>query len=386
MQIVHAGQPFPDSWTFAVFLAGPTPRSADVPSWRPAALAHLESRGFDGVIFVPEPPTGRRSPEYLDQVEWERQGLHFADRIVFWVPRDTATLPGFTTNVEFGRWCTSAKAVLGFPPGAPKTKYLAWLAGVEGVSVHSSLEETLDDALAGWPGAPRRSGGERHVPLHVWNTPAFQGWYRDLTRHGNRLDAAEVLWASPGKGLPFAHVLRARVWVAAESRHKENEWVLSRPDVACVVLYHRPPGAGLLETEVVLVKEFRTPGRSADGFVREPPGGSHPGGEEDPVGLAVAEVEEETGFRIDPARLRPLGCRQGAGTLSSHQIHAFAAELSAEEMGLMRRRAAEGRVYGVGEDSERTAVEVLPLRRLLSESLTDWTAVGVLLQALVDGL
>ena len=62
---------------------------------------------------------------------------------------------------------------------------------------------------------------------------------------------------------------------------------------------------------------------------------------------------------------------------------AFAVGLSAEEMALMRRRAAEGKVYGVGEDSERTTVEVLPLRRLLSEPLADWSAVGVLLQALV---
>src|SRR5262249_52613390 len=141
--------------------------------------------GFDGAVFVPEPASGARAPEYDDQVEWERQGLSLADRILFWVPRDLETMPAFTTNVEFGRWCTSGKIVRGPPPGAPKNKYLAWLAGVESVPVHGNLPAAVADALDGWAEAPERSGGERHVPLHVWNTDSFQAWYQSLRAAGN---------------------------------------------------------------------------------------------------------------------------------------------------------------------------------------------------------
>ena len=42
MQVVYAKQEFPESWSFAIFLAGPTPRDPEAPSWRPEALAWLE--------------------------------------------------------------------------------------------------------------------------------------------------------------------------------------------------------------------------------------------------------------------------------------------------------------------------------------------------------
>src|SRR6266511_3357557 len=38
----------------SLFLAGPTPRSADVPSWRPEALNLLRGLGFAGTVLVPE--------------------------------------------------------------------------------------------------------------------------------------------------------------------------------------------------------------------------------------------------------------------------------------------------------------------------------------------
>jgi 8-oxo-dGTP pyrophosphatase MutT (NUDIX family) len=384
MRVVYAGQPFPDSWRMAVFLAGPTPRSAGVPSWRPEALDRIRDTGFDGVVFVPEAASGERLPEYDDQVEWERQGLNFADRILFWVPRDLNTLPGLTTNVEFGLWCGSGKAVLGYPPSAPRTKYLGWLAEVEGVAVYPTLAETLAAALEGWAGAPERSGGERHVPLHVWQAESFQRWYRSLRAAGNRLEEARLLWSAPPPARPpFAWVLWARVWVAAEGRCKANEWVFTRTDVSCVVLYHRPPGRDLLDADVVLVREFRTPARTPDGFLHELPGGSSHHPSRDPRDVAVEELREETGLHLSRDRLRPLGSRQAAGTLSSHHAHAFAVEATAEEMDGLRRLAAQGEARGVGGDSERTYVEVVPVREILQGRQADWATLGVVMQALL---
>ena len=65
--------------------------------------------------------------EYLDQVEWEHAGLEAATVIAFWVPRDLNTLPGFTTNVEFGRCVGSGRIIYGRPDQAPKNRYLDWL-------------------------------------------------------------------------------------------------------------------------------------------------------------------------------------------------------------------------------------------------------------------
>jgi ADP-ribose pyrophosphatase YjhB (NUDIX family) len=384
MRVVHAGQPFPESWRLAIFLAGPTPRSPEVPSWRPEALELLAASGFDGVVFVPETPSRERAPEYDNQVEWERQGLNLADRLLFWIPRDLTTLPAFTTNVEFGRWCTSGKVILGFPPSAPKNKYLAWLAGVEGVPVHGTLADSVAAALEGWRDAPERSGGERHVPLHLWQTEAFRAWYASLRAAGNRLEEAQVLWsfARPGKGAAFAWALHARIWVASEGRYKDNEWVLARPDVSCVVLSHRPEGAELLETRVVLVREFRTPARTADGFVHELPGGSHTDSGLSPAEVASEEVSEETGLRLEPGRLCLVGSRQLAATLSAHHGHVFAAELTAEEMERLARQAASGEPCGVEGDSERTYLEIVTVGELLAGELADWATVGMVLQAL----
>jgi hypothetical protein len=141
MRVVYARQPCPAELGPSLFLAGPTPRSRDVASWRPAALRLLREADFAGTVFVPEDPEeGGLPAAYADeQVHWEWRCLDHATRIVFWVPRDLKTLPGFTTNVEFGLYCRSGKALLGFPPGVPKTRYLHLLAEACGVPVFHDL-------------------------------------------------------------------------------------------------------------------------------------------------------------------------------------------------------------------------------------------------------
>src|SRR5262245_28260250 len=108
MQIVYARQDHARAARPALFLAGPTPRSRAVPSWRPDALRILRELLFPGTVFVPE-NSGEDglSPAYEEQVLWEWACLEWADAIAFWVPRDLGTLPGFTTNVEFGLYCRS---------------------------------------------------------------------------------------------------------------------------------------------------------------------------------------------------------------------------------------------------------------------------------------
>lgn len=126
MQHIYSDQP--PTWNGpSLFLARPTPRRADVASWRPAAIAHLAAHGFTGTVLIPERHAAQAQFDYLDQVEWEFAALERADLILFWIPRDTATLPGFTTNVEFGRYLGRRPLLYGRPEGRPHNRYLDWL-------------------------------------------------------------------------------------------------------------------------------------------------------------------------------------------------------------------------------------------------------------------
>lgn len=115
----------------SIFLAGPTPRDfTKVESWREDAIKELNQLKFTGHLFIPETEGGGWHGNYNEQVLWEWRALGRAAATVFWVPRDLETLPGFTTNVEFGFMAVRFhdRLILGCPDGAPKTKYLKHIA------------------------------------------------------------------------------------------------------------------------------------------------------------------------------------------------------------------------------------------------------------------
>jgi hypothetical protein len=124
MNLLHPGDPLVLPLDRAIFLAGPTPRSTDVKSWRPEAVEILRLAGFDGDVLAPERMDWAVKFDYEDQVEWELRGLENCAVIAFWVPRDMATMPALTTNVEFGMFVRSRRAIYGRPHDAPHTRYL----------------------------------------------------------------------------------------------------------------------------------------------------------------------------------------------------------------------------------------------------------------------
>ncbi|WP_197717024.1 nucleoside 2-deoxyribosyltransferase domain-containing protein [Glycomyces terrestris] len=379
--VVHANETPPEWWDAAVFLAGPLPRSAAVPSWNPEAVRHLRERWrHDGrlVVFTPELREGVLA-DYTGQIEWEHRGLHDADVILFWVPRDLETMPALTTNIEYGAWYDSGKVVFGAPPSAPKNEYLRYLAESRGVPVADRLDAAAGAALDLIGAGARREGGERSVPLLVWRTESFQTWYGAQRAAGNVLEGARLEWTFRVGARREAVVYWAahvQVRVAAEDRVKSNEVVISRPDTAQVLLYR--PGPSLDETAVVLVREFRSPASTADGFVHELPGGSSRE-ESDPAAQALAEVREETGLRLTADRLRPIGSRQVAATMSGHRAHLFAAEVTEAELRWLAEQ--RGTAHGEG-DSERTWVEIATWGEVRKRGLADWATLGMIAQAL----
>ncbi|MEU9405801.1 nucleoside 2-deoxyribosyltransferase domain-containing protein [Streptomyces sp. NPDC048281] len=139
----------------SVFLAGPTPdKSAPVPSWRPDALALITAQ-WPGpeplTVLTPESRDGIRAERYEHQVDWETDARAAAGAILFWIPRDMRTMPGMTTNVEFGLDVSTGRAVLGVPADCPnpeRNRYLAYVARRHGVPVRETLTDTVAEALA----------------------------------------------------------------------------------------------------------------------------------------------------------------------------------------------------------------------------------------------
>lgn len=137
--------------TRSIFLAGPCPRD-DSADWRDEAVELFKKYGFNGEIYN---PTNRdyetMGPDaYTIQTNWERDHLHKANVVLFWVPRDLVKNPAFTTNVEFGYWMgkDSSKCVYGRPDESEKNTYLDWTFNKEtGRSALNSLEDTVKEAI-----------------------------------------------------------------------------------------------------------------------------------------------------------------------------------------------------------------------------------------------
>lgn len=147
MKTIHSDQPLVVSGP-SLFLAGPTPRSHRVKSWRPEAVHILNELEFPGTVLIPERQDWNSGFDYLDQVEWEFAGLEQANALLFWVPRDLDDLPGFTTNVEFGRYVGSGRMIYGRPEGRPHNRYLDWLyQKLAGQSAYDTLVSAVQAAV-----------------------------------------------------------------------------------------------------------------------------------------------------------------------------------------------------------------------------------------------
>lgn len=368
----------------SIFLAGPCPRKFEHGdrTWHDDALHYLDSIGYDGHVFIPLPFVG----DYVEGVHWEETYLNLADVILFWVPRELETLPGFTTNIEFGEWFKSGKTVLGYPPGAPKMSYLDLRARENGVEVRNTLEETLDVALQMVGEGSERTGGEIYVPLHIWKNPGFQAWYTSQRVAGNSLEWARLLWEfrMPMAKKTFCWVLKVHVWIESEKRSKTNEFVFTRSDISSILAYVPAEGVDTVSeildgTTILTVKEFRSPGRTPDGFVHELPGGSSLKPGQSPLVIASHELEEETGLKVDSSRFKYVGGRQLAATLSSHKSELFLVELTAEELA-----SVVGKEAGVASDTEKTYVGSCTLREAINGVVPmDWSMVGMIVSGML---
>lgn len=392
MTIVYACEPIPEVITKSIFLAGPSlrPGQEDEISWRAAALQILSNMEYDGVVFVPETRDGKfndmsEASNYSEQIEWEEQCLNIADCIVFWMNRSIKeNRLGLTSNDEFGAWKYSGKIILGIPDNADKVRYQSYYAQKLGIPEYNNIYLVLSAAVNKVKDGMPRIGGERFVPNELFVSPMFQQWYEGHLNVGNRLDEAKVLHAYRAKnGYMFAYTLWCKIWIEAEQRFKDNEFVFTRPDISACVMFHIPESCrSIMDVEVVLVKEFRSPVRNSQGFIYELPGGSSTSKDKDELDTMIAEVSEETGYMIDRSRVFELQSRQLASTLLTHHAHIYGVELNSNEMELMKNK--RNQIFGNILETEMTYVEVVTVNKIISENLVDWSNVGMIMTALSD--
>ena len=226
MHLVYAEHSFPDRVTKSIFLAGPTPRSELVESWRGRAVEILQAAGYDGTVYIPEPSNGKWRTNYDGQVLWEQGARLRADRIVFWVPRDIAGgMPAFTTNVEFGADYTNGRSLYGRPDGAEKIRYLDVLYTQEtGSSPYTSLESLLDAAITELGAGATRHGVDASIPLDVWKHPEFQRFRSSCEDGGRKILAFQTNDRAFWGGSPCA--LRAKVTIEDAGTIKTSYVVL----------------------------------------------------------------------------------------------------------------------------------------------------------------
>ncbi|PIR93588.1 hypothetical protein COT97_05880 [Candidatus Falkowbacteria bacterium CG10_big_fil_rev_8_21_14_0_10_39_11] len=376
MQVVYAREPMPNSFSRSIFLAGPTPRDENTQSWRPHALKILKRLKYDGVVFVPEPSgfTWNVEFDYHEQVEWEEAAIHRSDCIVFWLPRDMTKLPGITTNDEWGTWKHKVKCVLGYPKDAVKVGYQKKYADDRKIAVTNKLEDTLQSALEFIGRGEYRVGGECDVPLMIWRRPEFKEWHRAQVSQGNIVRQARLSWIFSSKpGHVFFWAMHVSVYIAAENRQKDNEVIVGRPDIAVAVMYYPKKTPEL--TEIVLVKEFRSPVRNPDGYVWELPGGSSKifASSHDVI---LAEIEEETSLKLSRSRLRYHDTRQLNSTSTIHHAKIFSVKLTQAEFAFLKER--QGQIFGVSDDTERTELHIISLRDINRMHHVDLVNLGII--------
>jgi len=370
---VHPLDNTPKNIISSIFLAGPVPRTQTI-SWRTYAEQYLREHNYNGTIYNPEVSTANYENYYNEQFAWEHDKLDKSDIIVFWIPRKLKNQEalGLTTNIEFGLYAKSNKLIVGCPSDADEVKYIEKCCEENNIPYYNTLEEVLDATILMIKNK-MRSGSECDIPTFIWENEQFQNWYQAQLNAGNRLLSLKCLYNffMPKAKKLFLWICYAKIYISAEDRIKDNEFIISRTDMSSVVLYYKD--------NIVLIKEYRTPCCNKECYVYELPGGSSINSLS-AINTAKNEVLEETGINIPIERFELINSRQSMATLSAHFIHAYKVQLTVEEFNQIKK--IENSIHGLHSDGEYTKLIIKNINEILNESLVDWNNIGIILSAL----
>jgi 8-oxo-dGTP pyrophosphatase MutT (NUDIX family) len=336
--------------------------------------------------------------DYDAQLKWEHEARKMSDRIVYWLNRDVdAKRLGLTSNTEFGIDFTTdpGRVRYGHPSDAEHVSYTDDLLMKDVANgfiqnkyqtVYSDMKEMLSSVVNEFKEIEKRSAfpirrndGEVNVPLDVWTLPFFQSWLASQKQNGNRLDDARILNVQRvSNGKVFSFSMWVKVWISAEQRYKENEFILGRPDVSTILGYHGD--------EILLVREFRSPANNDISYIDELPGGSSfklTSYTPDRLKTnAVHEFREETGVDIDPANVEFVVSKQLMSTLSVHRSHLYKVKLTDLQWAKIKEDIDANKTFGVAEDTEMTYLKIIKSKDVFKEPGIDFSMIGMICTAL----
>jgi hypothetical protein len=380
MQIIYSQQQTPREIIKSIFLAGCTPRSEEVKSWRKDAIEFLNQIEYNGTVFVPEFEDGKPQEDldYSAQIEWEEKCLNIADVILFYIPRNNTDMLGLTTNDEYGVWKKSGKVVLACPENSYKTRYQQYYATKYNTPSVKTLNDGLLECVEILGDGAYRKDGEVSVPLQVWNHSAFKNWYKSLNDAENKLIDSKVEYTKyVGKNseILFFITLWADLFITSENRNKTNEVVIMRNDISSCLLYRKDPN-DIMNSDIVLVSEFRTPVSNYTGKVHELASGSSFKKDMTPKQIVIGEIQEETGLTLDESKVIQYENRQLQATTLSHKSTLFVYEMSEDDVKYIN--SVNGKVFGDEESTERTYVNMVKLKSIIDTDTVDWCTIGMI--------
>lgn len=331
-------------------------------------------------ILVADEPTG----DHWRGWEWETYWRDRVDVVLEWPVTEWHMVAAAIDRIGGHRapnW-----VVLGVPTIStdPETPFNAEEVARR-LAIHSPLarvgytaHECVQLALTLIGGGALRVGGQRHVPLLLWAWPPFRTWLDAQENAGHVLRGGRAEVVHPGgpdhRGL-FLVSFRPVLWIPDEAREKPDEAVLIRPPLCVIVAHH--------DNEIVIVREMRPAAMTTDGCVHEVPGGSDDIDDSDASNLHVlTELAEETGIRVDSARVRRHLSAQPLGSLTGFWVTVYSVELTSEEMDEFR---GDRRLHGIHEDTEHTYGEPgWTLRDILTSSGIDHVTRSAVATVLLD--
>lgn len=127
--------------------------------------------------------------------------------------------------------------------------------------------------------------------------------------------------------------------------------------------------------------EYRSANLQPGGRVVELPGGSAPDRTAAMGGVAAEELWEETGLRVDAARLEHVSTRQVASTLVATG-RTYRVCLTSADLDAARHAEKAGPVGELADDAEVTWVQVRTVTELEASGQGDWATLGQVRSAL----
>lgn len=198
--------------------------------------------------------------------------------------------------------------------------------------------------------------GESDIPIFgreaqaLSTSGSFQQWLKRIKPESG-IQSIAVEWVARGVNGEPRFALLVVHFLDRNGTHRPTT-VFFRPDaVGIIVVVHNSETSALF---AALVNQLRVP---AGGILMETPAGTIEE-DNDPVATAIREIEEETGFKVQPENLIDLGSYYLSPGACPEKMFFYACEFSLTSAEIEK---LQGKSTGLEEEGEDIRLEIVPL-------------------------